>query len=596
MTASEKIDIAQDTFLIGIGASPGIAIGETYLLNRTRTAVVERRISPAEVAGEIQSFLEAVRLSKQQLEDVKKGVIDRQLAEHFYILDTHLLILEDQMLIGDTIATIERAQVNAPGALKRTLRKFREVFDRIEDEYLRERRSDIDSVGDRILRNLLGKTQQPLGHIDRKVIIVAHDLSPADTMQMDKKNIIGFVTDMGGKTSHTAILARSLGIPAIVGLETVTELVPGNLPIILDGTTGTIVLNPSPETFREYLNKKQTYEYLEQELLSYRSLPAETLDGYRLALRSNVDLVDEISSAISQGAEGIGLFRTEFLYMNRTSGPPSEEEQFQIYREVARQIAPHPVTIRTLDVGGDKFVPEINLADESNPAMGLRAIRFSLKEGRLFKSQLRAILRASPFGRIRLMFPMIAGVAEIRACKAYLEEAKAELMAENIPFDPQISIGIMLETPSAALVAELLAREVDFFSIGTNDLIQYFLAVDRGNEHVAYLYDPLHPAILRALKLICRAAKEAGIEVGICGEMAADPLYLLVLLGMGFEELSMNVSGILRVKRVLRQVRRDECERFLDELLQLTTAREVAQRLEEEMTRRFPELFGPPPI
>jgi len=596
MTASEKIDITQDTFLIGIGASPGIAIGETYLLNRTRMAAVERRISPAEVATEVEAFLEAVRLSKQQLRDVKAGVVDKQLAEHFYILDTHLLILEDQMLIADTIATIEREHLNAQGALKHTLRKFREVFDRIEDEYLRERRSDVDSVGDRIMRNLLGKTQQPLGDIARKVILVAHDLSPADTMQMDKRNIVGFVTDLGGRTSHTAILARSLSIPAIVGLETVTELVPGGLPVILDGTTGTIVLNPSAETFREYLNKKLSYEYFEQELLSYRGLPAETLDGHRLALRGNVDLIEEIPSLIDQGAEGIGLFRTEFLYMNRASGPPSEEEQFQVYRKVAQQATPHPVTIRTLDVGGDKFVPEINLAEEANPAMGLRAIRFSLKEGRLFKRQLRAILRASHFGCIRLMFPMISGVAEIRACKAYLEEAKAELRAENIPFDDRIPIGIMLETPSAALVADLLAREVDFFSIGTNDLIQYCLAVDRGNEHVAYLYEPLHPAILRVLQMISRAAREAGIEVGICGEMAAEPLYLLVLLGLGFSELSMNISGLLRVKRIVRQVRREECEGFLNELLLLTTAREVAQRLEAEMTRRFPEIFPPPSI
>jgi phosphotransferase system enzyme I (PtsI) len=595
MTDLEKIDIPQDTFLIGIGASPGIAIGETFLLNRAREAVSERRISAEEVPGEIELFRQALRLSREQLEEVKSRVSDRQLAEHLYIIDTHLLILEDQMLFNDTVAAIEQDHLDAAGALKRTLRKFRAVFDRIEDEYLRERGSDIDSVGDRLLRNLLGKKQPSLATIDRKVIIVAHDLSPADTMQIDKEKIIGFVTDMGARTSHTAILARSLGIPAIVGLETVSSLVPGGVPAILDGVNGTVILNPSSATFAEYLQKKQAYEYLEKELLSYCELPAVTLDGFRVALRGNVELAEEVAPARGHGAEGIGLFRTEFLYMNRTT-PPSEEEQFGLYREVAEKMAPHPVTFRTLDVGGDKFVPEINLADEANPAMGLRAVRFSLKEGKLFKIQLRAILRASAYGRVRILFPMIAGVAEIRSCKACLEEAKAELAAEGLAFDPGMSLGIMIETPSAALVADLLAREVDFFSVGTNDLIQYCLAVDRGNEHVAYLYEPLHPAVLRALRQICSAAREAGIEVGMCGEMAGEPMYSLILLGLGFDELSMNVSEILRVKRILRQVRLQDGEQLLEELFTLTTGWEIARRLEEEMARRFPDIFGAPSI
>jgi phosphotransferase system enzyme I (PtsI) len=595
MMDSEKIDISQDTFLIGIGASPGIAIGETFLLNRARTAVTERRISAEEVPGEIEAFRQAVRLSREQLEDVKHRVSDKQLAEHLYIIDTHLLILEDEMLLDDTVAAIEKEHVDAAGALKRTLRKFRDAFDRIEDEYLRERHTDIDSVGDRLLRNLLGKNQQNLTDIDRKVIVVAHDLSPADTMQMDKEKIVGFITDMGGRTSHTAILARSLGIPSVVGLETISTLVPGGIPVIIDGLSGTVILNPSFSTFNEYLQKKQVYEYLERELLSYCELPAVTLDGFRVALRGNVELVEEVPLALNYGAEGIGLFRTEFLYMNR-SNPPSEEEQVRLYRETAEKMAPHPVTIRTLDVGGDKFVPEINISDEVNPAMGLRAVRFSLKEGKLFKTQLRAILRASAFGRVRILFPMIAGVAEIRSCKAILEEAKTELAAEGLAFDREMPVGAMIEIPSAALVADLLAKEVDFFSVGTNDLIQYCLAVDRGNEHVAYLYEPLHPAVLRALKNICSAAREAGIEVGMCGEMASEPLYSLILLGLGFDELSMNVSGILRVKRVMRQVRRQEGEKLLEDLFRLTTAREIALHLEEEMARRFPDIFGAPSI
>ncbi len=593
MTASEKNSIATDTFLIGIGASPGIAIGEAYLVNRARLTAVERPIAPEEIAREKELFLEAVRVSRHQLEEVKRRVTDQQIGEHLYIIDTHLLILEDEMLLGETCATIEREQVNAEGALKRVLRKFRSVFDSIEDEYLRERRSDIDSVGDRLLRNLMGEAQQSLAEIDRKSIVVAHDFSPADTMQMDREKIIGFLTDVGGRTSHTAILGRSLGIPAVVGLETISSMVPQEMPLIIDGTTGTVILNPSPATFREYLKKKQAYEYQEKELLSYCELAAETLDGSHLVLRGNVEVAAEIPQVKAHGGEGVGLFRTEFLFMNRLS-PPTEEEQFGIYRELAEKMAPHPVTIRTLDAGGDKFVPEINLADECNPAMGLRGIRFSLKEVRLLQTQLRAILRASAYGRVRIMFPLISGVAEVRACRGYLAEITAELRQSGIPFGPEIPIGVMIETPAAVLIADLLAREVDFFSVGTNDLIQYCLAVDRGNEHVAYLYEPLHPAILKALQAVCEAGRNAGIEVAMCGEMAGEPLYALALLGLGFNELSMNAPSIPRVKRVLRQVRRNEGEELLLQLRRFSTAQEATRYLEEEMSRRFPDLFAAP--
>ncbi len=590
--ALEKIEIPQDTLLVGIAASPGIAIGQTYSIDRERVSAVERRISVAEVPGQIQAFMESVRLSRSQLEEVRSAVNNRELAEHLYIIDTHLLILEDQMLLDGTTALIKGDFLNAEGALKRTLKKFKDVFDSIEDEYLRERRSDIDSVGERLLRNLKGQSQQSIAGIDRPVIVVAHDLSPADTMQMDRTKIIGFVTDLGGRTSHTAILARSLGIPAVIGLETVTTKVPSGTPVIVDGTLGYLVLNPSAETYREYEEKQRDFENRETELLSLSALPAETLDGCRIRLRGNVELAAEIPMALRYGTEGVGLFRSEFLYLNRTV-PPTENEQVEAYRAVVEAMTPHPVTIRSLDLGGDKFAPEINVADEANPAMGLRAVRFSLKERWLFKTQLRAILRASAFGRVRLMFPMISGVVEIRACKDLLAEARAELAAEGVAFDPEMPIGIMIEIPSAALIADLLAREVDFFSIGTNDLIQYCLAVDRGNENVAYLYEPLHPAILRALQAICQAARQAQISVGMCGEMAADPFYTLVLLGLGFDELSMNPSSIPRVKEILRQVRRDEGETLTAELLSFATTAETTRHLESEMNHRFPGLFKP---
>jgi len=590
MTASVKIDIAEDTFLVGIGASPGIAIARSHLLNRTRLTPIERRIAPTEVEAEVAAFEEAVARSSAQLLEVKAQAADKQLAEHLYVIDTHLLILADEMLIGDTINLVRNELINAEGALNRTLTKLRRAFDSITDEYLRERRSDIDSVGDRVMRNLLGEVRETLSSLQDQGVVVAHDLSPSDTVQMDRSKVVGFITDVGGRTSHTAILARSLGIPAVVGLETATSLVPDNLPIIIDGHTGTVILNPSPESFREYLSKKLHYEYLEQELLEFRTLKAETLDGCHIALHGNIDLADEVPAALEKGAEGIGLFRSEFLFM-AGDGPPSEEEQYRAYRQVAEQMAPYPVTIRTLDVGGDKFVPGLNLADEVNPAMGLRAVRFSLKEGNLFRTQLRAILRASAHGHLRVMFPMISGVGELRSCRQFLDKVRQELLDEGVTIGEKLPVGVMIETPAAVLVADLLAPEVDFFSVGTNDLIQYCLAIDRGNEHVAYLYEPMHPAVLRALQQVCDAAAAAGIEVGMCGEMAGEQLYCLVLIALGFRELSMNAANIPRVKRIMRQVNLGDMQVLFERLRQLSTAGEVSAALEEEMARRFPQLF-----
>ncbi len=591
MTASVKIEIAEDTILVGIAAAPGIAISRSHLVNRDRMAVIERRISPEEVEPEITAFKDAVEKSKAQLIEVKDQADSKELAEHLYIIDTHLLILEDDLLIGETIRLIRNDLINAEGALNRVLRKLRRVFDKISDEYLRERQSDVDSIGDRLIRNLLGETRESLADVDEQVVVVAHDLSPADTVQIDKSKVVGFVTDIGGRTSHTAILARSLGIPAVVGLETVTSLVPNGIPMIIDGLSGTVILKPSQESFREYLQKKQQYDYQEAELQQFRDLPAETKDGVTLTLRSNIDFVDEIATSKEMGAQGIGLFRTEFLFMTG-EGPPSEDEQFEVYRAAIEQMAPYPVTIRTLDVGGDKFVPEFNLSDEVNPAMGLRAVRFSLKEVNLFRAQLRAILRASVYGPVRIMFPMISGVAEVRLCKQFLQKEIEGLNAEGVACGDNVEAGIMIETPAAVLIADLLAKEVDFFSVGTNDLIQYCLAIDRGNEHVAYLYEPMHPAVLQALMRTCQAAKKAGISVGMCGEMAGEDLYSLVLVALGFDELSMNAANISRVKRILRQVEHAEVEEILNKLLLLSTAEEVALTLEEEMSRRYPQVFA----
>ncbi|RLB79010.1 MAG: phosphoenolpyruvate--protein phosphotransferase [Deltaproteobacteria bacterium] len=589
-----KIKVAEDTYLVGIGVSPGIGIGEVSLVD-PRPLVDRSLIETTEVDAELLRFHQAIDRAQDQLKKIKQAVSRQQhLREHLYILDTHLLILEDEMLVAGTEKAI-RAQMNAEGALTQVLEQLRALFDNIEDEYLRERRSDVDAVGDRLLRILTGASERTIGNIGRKSLVVAHDLSPAETMQMDRSKVLGFITDKGGRTSHTAILARSLNIPAVVGLESVTSMVFDRLPVIIDGFTGVVILNPSEQTFKEYLERKQSYEYLEQDLEQYRKLSAVTTDQVHIALRGNLEIASDVEQAKRHAAEGIGLYRTEFLYFGR-SEPPDEEEQYQSYCEILRQMEGDPVTIRTLDIGGDKFVPELNLEDEANPAMGLRAIRFSLHEERLFKIQLRAILRASSCGKIRILFPMISGVAEIRACKQILCGIQAQLDREGIAYDPDLAIGIMIETPSAVMIAPLLAQEVDFFSIGTNDLIQYFLAVDRGNEHVAYLYDPMHPAILRALKATCDAANDAGIGVCICGEVAGEPLYTLVLVGLGFHELSMNPARVSRVKRVLRQISKQDGERLVAELLLLSTSEEVSTAIEQEMRGRLPDIFAQPLI
>lgn len=590
-----KTDAVNDQLLIGIGVSPGIAIGRVLLLHRPTDVSPERGISPDEISEEVQRLHAAIDLSRRQLESVRRHAEEHSTPEPCLIIDAHLLILDDIMLVTETIATIEKDLVDAETALRRTLLRIRHLFAAIDDEYLRERRSDVEFVGQRILRNLIGYNEHLLEEISEQVILVAHDLSPADTLQLDRSKILAFVTDAGGRTSHTAILARSLGIPAIVGLESVTQLVGQGMPIIVDGTTGMVVINPSPASFRDYLQRKQQYEYAAQELELLRDLPAQTADGYKLLLRANLDLPSDIPVARKNGATGVGLMRTEFLFMNRAT-PPSEEEQFQVYREMVERMAPDSVMIRTLDVGGDKLVDHINLDEEANPALGLRAIRFSLKEEVLFRTQLRAILRASAFGKVRLAFPMISGIEELRACRAHLRRSMDELSASSQSFDPALEVGIVVETPSAALLAGLLAREVDFFSVGTNDLIQYCLAADRGNEHLAYLYDPLHPAILRALQLICSAGREARIPVGMCGEMASDPLYVTILIALGFTELSMSPGDILRIKRALRYSRKDHSDVLLTRLITLATGAEIRHLLEEEMQRSFPELFPPPAI
>jgi phosphotransferase system enzyme I (PtsI) len=577
-------------FIQGIGASPGIVIGKAYLVERSKVRLPQKRINPEQVEEEVKRFLKAIQESRDQLIEIKERILDPEVSRHAFILDVHVMILDDEMLLQDTMDTIGKRKVNAEWALDLTLEKLDTAFKAIEDEYLRERRSDLHYVSQRIFRNLLGKKHDDITKIKGKVIVVAHDLSPADTLQMNLNHVAGFVTDIGGKISHTAILSRSLSIPAVAGLEVATSLINGGDLLIIDGETGEVVINPTEEISQPFLERKRRIKSMEREVLKYASLPAETCDGVRVRLQANIEMVDEISSAKAHGADGIGLYRTEILYLNRKD-LPTEEEHFQTYRRLAENIYPAFATIRTLDIGGDKFLPNYSKGNEMNPAMGLRAIRFSMKETDIFKVQLRGILRASAYGKLRILFPMISGVEEIRQAKAILEEVKRGLAKARMPFDQEIKIGAMIEIPSASVTADILAREVDFFSIGTNDLIQYTLAIDRINEHVSYLYEPLHPAILRIIRTIVQSAHQGGIRVAICGEMAAEPAYALILLGLGLDEFSMNPISIPKVKKVLRISRFEETRSLVEQLFRFSTASEIECYVRNWMAQRFPGDF-----
>jgi phosphotransferase system enzyme I (PtsI) len=577
-------------FIQGIGASPGIIIGKAYLVERFKVRLPQKRIGRGQVEEEVKRFLRAIQESQGQLREIKEKILDPEVRKHSFILDVHSMILEDEMLLQDTVDTIRQKEVNAEWAMDLTLEKLDSAFKAIEDEYLRERRSDLHYVAARIFRNLLGKKHDDITKIKGKVVVVAHDLSPADTLQMNLEHVAGFITDIGGKVSHTAILSRSLGIPAVVGLEVATSLINGGDLLIINGETGEVVINPTEKVSQSFLERKRRTERTGRQVLKYASLPAETRDGVRIRLQANIEMLEEIPSAKMHGAEGIGLYRTEILYLNRKD-LPTEEEHFRTYRGLVESIAPATATIRTLDIGGDKFLADYSKNNELNPALGLRAIRFSLKETEIFKTQLRGILRASVYGRLRILLPMISRVEEIRQAKAILEEVKKSLAKAQIPFDEEIKVGAMIEIPSASDIADILAREVDFFSIGTNDLIQYALAVDRINEHVSYLYEPLHPAVLRIIQRVVRSGHETGIPVAICGEMAAEPVYAVVLLGLGLDEFSMNPLSIPKVKKVLRMSKFEETRSLVEELFQFPTASEIECFLRSWLAKRFPGDF-----
>ena len=576
-----------DILLKGTGASPGIVIGKALIVENGRPDFTHYRLSnEKEIREETAALHKAIEDSKAQLIKTKKEISKKKIKEAQYIIDTHILILQDKILCNDVIKRIRSQKVDAAWALKGTMEELKKSVLSLSDDYMRERVADLDYIERRILQNLAGKKVDDVPKVTEKSIIISNDLSPADTAILNVAEVLGFVIECGGKTSHTAIMARALKIPSVVGLKDVLTKVKNGDTVIVDGTHGVIIVNPDAEMLRKYKQKKAQHEEFEKRLLQYRDLAAESVDGYKISLLANIEIVEEVGSVMDYGADGIGLFRTEFLYLNKKE-LPSEDELFEIFKKTVQTVAPRPVTIRTLDIGGDKFISHIDVAEEMNPVMGLRAIRFCLKELGIFKTQLRAILRASAFGNVKIMFPMISCVDEVQQVKKIMREVKAQLKKEKKPFNPDIPIGIMVEVPSSATIADLLAKEVNFFSIGTNDLIQYLLAIDRVNEQVSYLYEPLHPAVLRLLRRIIQAAHDNGIPVAMCGEMAGESMYIPILLGLGIDELSMNPIAILEAKKVLRSMDYKRCREVVDQLFAFTTAEDIKRFLNRQTKKYF---------
>jgi phosphotransferase system enzyme I (PtsI) len=575
----------------GIDASPGICVGVVHLPDRRRLHIPKIHVSDEQIPHELDRFRDAVANSVSQLEVVREKLAHRKGQEPRAIIEAHLLMMQDQALMAGTERIITSQAVNAEWALQQNVAQIRKVFDALEDDYFRERRSDVEFVGQRIMRNLLGHevfVQLPEHH---KVVVVAHDLSPARTAGLDRNRVTGFVTEVGGKASHTAIIARSLELPAVVAVGGILKQAGTGDRIIVDGYRGQVILHPSQPVVEEALNRSRGLKDRAAELIEDRSLPAKTRDGQRVLLSANLEMVEEVPAALKYGAEGVGLFRTELLFMGRR--PPSEAFQRRSYRTILKHMEGRPVTIRTLDIGGDKELPYLHSVPEANPALGLRSIRLSLKSRALFLAQLRALLRASVDGKLKLLFPMICCRRELVEAKALLEEAKSQLVAKGQSFAKDIELGMMIEVPSAAFMSDAFAQEVDFFSIGTNDLIQYTLAVDRQNEQIADLFNPLHVSILRLLKQIVENAHRAGIPVAMCGEMAGDPLYLHILLGMGLDEISMNPPALPYARHIIRNSSKKDAKLLTNKVLQMKDSEIIRKEVQTWMADRFPEFFTP---
>ncbi|MFH1384441.1 MAG: phosphoenolpyruvate--protein phosphotransferase [Candidatus Omnitrophota bacterium] len=576
--------------LKGIGVSPGVAIGPVIVLHAEDLTVQKRSIDEKNIPNEIALFEDALTKTRAELLGIRKQIAKDIGRDHSDIFTAHLLILEDRTLIEEVIARLKEEKVNVEYVFSSILQKYIIAFSHINDEYLKERTADIKDVGRRVLANLLGKPQEVLSSITEPTTLVSHDFSPSETAMMRKEKVIGFATDVGGPTSHTAIMARSLEIPAVVGLATISKEISKGDTLIIDGNHGIVIINPDEETIQKYHGEEEKFVAYTHELDKLKDVAAITTDNVEITLAANIESPLEIQSVIAHGAQGIGLYRTEYFYMNRTD-LPTEDEQYMAYRQVAEEMLPHAVVIRTLDLGGDKFASALDMPQEMNPSLGWRAIRFCLERVDIFKVQLRAILRASAHGNLKIMYPMITIVTELRRANALVEEVKAELKRENIPFDEAIKIGAMIETPSAAIISDLLAHEVSFFSIGTNDLIQYALAVDRINEKIAYLYDPASPAILRLIKQVVDNAHAHNISVGMCGEMGAEATLTMLIIGLGVDAISASPFLVPKIKKAILSVSIEKAREIANKCLTFATGSEVRNYLNEQGQLYFPDLL-----
>jgi len=568
----------------GIPASPGIAVGKTFVVHLDELDVAETLIDEGDVEAEVARFRDALTVTKSEFETMRDRLAGPSGAVSRELLDAYILLLDDIVLVKQAEQHIREKHYSAEYAVKSTLEWALEIFNEMEDPYFRERAVDLKDVGSRIIQNLLGTVHVSYDEMNEGSVVVAHELPPSETASIPRGRVAGFVTEVGSRTSHTAIMARSIEVPAVVGAPGVTGRIRSGDVVALDGYTGRVVVNPDAETLGEFEERRRAHEKELLRKVALVELPAKTLDGYRIELSANIEVPEELGALARYGADGIGLYRTEFLFMNRDD-LPSEDEQFEVYRKVAAAALPHSTIIRTIDIGGDKFLTQLNISPEINPYLGLRAIRFCLERPEVFLTQLRAILRASAYGKIKIMFPMISDVSELVAGKEWVARAMEELKTEGKPFNPNIEVGIMIEVPSAAVTADVLARNCDFFSIGTNDLIQYTVAVERGNEKIAYLYQPFHPAVIRLIYAASDAAHKNGIWIGVCGEIVTVTAAVVLLLGLSFDEFSASPIAIPDIKETLRRIRYSDARVIAEKAINKTTTEELVEYMETEMAR-----------
>ncbi len=575
----------------GISASPGIVISKAYLYNEENFSVPRYQISEEDIEHEIVRYKKAIRIAAEELNQLKDKITEEHSEDEARFLDSHLLMLHDPIFTDQIYEKLRHAKTNIEWVVQNVVNDLVARLNASPDLYLRERSMDIDDVSKRVINHLMFRERISLADISSEVVLVTPDLLPSDTLLMNKRMVTGIVMDAGGRTSHTAILARSFGIPAVLGLRDITKEVNNSDTLIVDGLRGKVILDPDEETRDKYLRMQMDYMKRESELINLSTLPSETQDGKKILLKANIEIAEELESVHAYNAEGIGLFRSEFLVM-QPGQEQDEENQYIAYKKILEGMNGAPVTIRTLDVGGDKLINEIAQKEEKNPLLGWRAIRFCLERTDIFKVQLRALLRASVYGHLRIMFPMISGIEELEKAHDVLDEVKRELTSQGIAFAEHIPVGCMIEVPSAALTSDILARKADFFSIGTNDLIQYTIAVDRGNEKISNMYEPFHPAVLRLIKMVVQNGHNAGIPVGMCGEMAGDPVAAVILLGLGLDELSMSPFSVPEIKRIIRAATILEAEEFLGTLAEMRSFKDIDRYVREWMEERFDIITG----